>query len=74
MYLKQKEKNSLTLPHSAQSKHSSWGEIKQMSKTKKLASRKKIALEFLQQILGHISTRSLMAAGATNVWGYIELK
>ena len=56
-YFGSKEKNSVTFPHSAQRKHAFWGEIKEMSKTKKLPSRKKIALELLHQILGHRSNR-----------------
>ena len=45
VYLGAKEKNAITLPHSAQRKHAFLGKIKEMSKTKKLPSRKKIALE-----------------------------
>ena len=44
MYFGAKEKNEVTLPHSAQRKHAFWGKIKEMSKTKKLPLRKKIAL------------------------------
>ena len=44
VYFGAKEKNDVTLPHSAQIKHAFWGEIKEMSKTKKLTARKKIAL------------------------------
>ena len=46
-----KEKNAVILPHSAHRKHAFWGEIKQMSKTKKLPSKKRICLELLHQIL-----------------------
>ena len=35
VFLGEKEKNSVTLPHSAQRKYAFWGEIKEMSKTKK---------------------------------------
>ena len=52
-----KSKNAVTLPHSAQRKHTFLGKIKQMPKTKKLAPRNKIALELLQEILGHRYTR-----------------
>ena len=45
-----------------------------MSKTKKLPSRKKIALDLLHQILGHISTRSLFDEDTSNVWEDIELR
>ena len=44
-----------------------------MSKTKKLPSRKKIALELLHQRLCHKSTRSLLAGDTDNIWGNIEL-
>ena len=45
-----------------------------MSKTKKLPSRKKIALELLHKRLGHRYTRSLLAGYTANVWEYIELR
>ena len=64
----------VTLTHSAQRKHAFLGEIKEMSKTKKLLARKKIALELLHQILSHRYTRSLLAGDTCNVWEYIELK
>ena len=63
-----KQKKLITLPHSAQKKHTFLGEIKEMSKTKKLPSRKKIALELLHQILGHISTRSFLNGYNANIW------
>ena len=44
VYLVSKENNSVTLPHSAQTEHAFIGEIKEMSKTKKLPARKKIDL------------------------------
>ena len=50
-------RQAVTLPHSAQRKHEFWGEIKQMSITKKIAPRKKFCLQLLHQILGHRSTR-----------------
>ena len=43
VYFGAKEENVVTLPHSAQRKHAFLGEIKEMSKTKKLSSRNKIA-------------------------------
>ena len=49
------------------------GGIKEMSKTKKLPSRKKISLELLHQRLGHRSTRSLLAGETDNVLGDIDL-
>ena len=39
-----KRENAVTLPHIAQKNNVFWGEIKEMSKTKKLPSRNKIAL------------------------------
>ena len=68
VYFRSKEKSEVTLPHSAQRKHAFWGGIKEMSKIKKLPSRKKIALELLHQRLGHRSTRSLLAGDTDNVW------
>ena len=64
----------VTLPHSAQWKHALWGEIKQMSKSKKITPRKKVALELIHHILRHISTRSLLAGGTANVQKDIELR
>ena len=43
-------------------------------KEKKLPAKKKIALELLNQILGHRSTRSLLAGDTANVWKCIELR
>ena len=63
----------ITLPHSAQRKHDFLGEIKEMSKTNKLPSRKKIALELLHQRLGHRSPISFLARDTANVWEDIEL-
>ena len=63
-----------TLPHSAQRKSAFLGEIKEMSKTKKLPSRNKIALELLHQRLGHRSNRSLLASYTANIWKDIELR
>ena len=68
------EKNEVTLPHSAQRKHAFWGEIKEISRTNKLPSRNKIALELLYQRLGHRSTRELLAGDTFNVWEDIELR
>ena len=74
VYFGAKEKNAVTLPHSAQSKHEFWGEINEISKTKKLPSRNKIAPELLHQILGHRSTISLLARDTDNAWEDIELR
>ena len=72
MYFGAKEKNAVTLPHSAQMIHAFLGKIKDMSKTKKLPARENIALELLHQRLGHISTRSLLAGDNANVWEDVE--
>ena len=74
MYFGTKAKNAITLPHIAQRKHAFLGEIKEISKTKKLRSRKKIALELLHQILGHRFTRSFLTGDIANVWEDIELR
>ena len=44
-YFGDKEKNEVNLPHSAQRKHAFLGEVKQMSKSKKIEPRKKVSLE-----------------------------
>ena len=65
MYFGAKEDNAVTLPHSAVRKHTFSGKIKDVSK--KNTARKKIALEFLHQRLGHSSTRSLIDGDTDNV-------
>ena len=45
-----------------------------MSKKNKLPARKTIALELLHQILGHRSTRSVLAGDTGNVWEDVELR
>ena len=74
IYFGEKENNAVTLPHSAQRKHAFLGKINQIPKTNKLPARKKIALELLHQILGHIYTRSLLSGDSANVWEDIELR
>ena len=74
VYFGTKEKNTVTLPHSSQRKHAFLGETKEMSKTNKLAIRKKISLELLHQSLGHRSTISFLAGDTAKVWEYIELR
>ena len=59
---------TVTLPQSAQRKYVFFAVIKEMSKTKKLPSRTKIALEFLHHRLGYISTRSLLDGDTANFW------
>ena len=51
VYFVAKEKNAVTLPHSAQRKHAFLGKINNMSKKNKLTVRKKTALELLHQRL-----------------------
>ena len=45
-----------------------------MPKSKKIALRKKSALELLHHILGHRSTKSLMAGDTANFWKGIEIR
>ena len=66
--------NAVTLPHSAQRKHSFIGKIKNMSKKNKFPARNKIALELLHHRLGHRSTISLLAGYTANIWEDIELR
>ena len=68
------EKNAATLKHIAQRKHIFLGEIKEVSKIKKLPSRKKIDLELLHHRLGHRSTRLFLAGDTANAWEDIELR
>ena len=68
-----KKKNRVTLSHGAKSRHAFLGEIKEISKTKKLPSRRKIDFEFLHQKSNKISTRSLLAGDTADVWEDIEL-
>ena len=42
MYIRSKEKNTVTLPHSAQRKHAFLGEIEEISKTKKCYLERKL--------------------------------
>ena len=72
MHFGAKENNAVTLPHSAVRKHAFSGNI--MDVSKKNPARKKIALELLHLILGHRSTRSLIAGDTTNVWEDVELR
>ena len=74
VYFGAKEKNAVTLIHSAQRKHAFIGKITENSKKNKLPARKKIALELIHQILGHRSTRSLLAGDTANGWQDVELR
>ena len=74
VYFGAKEKNAVTSPHSAQRKHEFWEEIKEISKTKELPSRKKIALELLHQRFGHRSHRSFLDGDTASFWEDIELR
>ena len=74
LYFGDKNKNAVTLPHSAHQKHAFLGEIKKMSRIKKLATRKKIALKLLHQRLGHRYTRQLTDGDTDNFWEDIELR
>ena len=72
-YFVSKEKNAVTLQHSAKRKYSFLMKIKDMSKTKRLPSRKKISLELLHQRLGNRSTISLLSGDTDNVWEDIDI-
>ena len=74
MYFGAREKNAVTLPHSAQRKHAFQETIMEKSNKNKLPSRKKIALELIHQRLGHRSTRSLLAGDTANVREDVELR
>ena len=74
VYFGAENKNAVTSPHIAQRKHDFSGKIKEMSKKNKLPARKKTDLEFLHQILGLRSTRSLLAGDNANVWKDVELR
>ena len=74
VHFEAEEKNAVTLPHSAQLKHAFLGEIKEISKTKILPARKKIALELLHHRLGHRSTISFLAADTVNFCEDIEIR
>ena len=73
VYLGAENYNMVTLPHSAQRKHTFLGKIHNVSKKNKYPARKKIALESLHQRLGQRSTISLLAGDTANVWEYVEL-
>ena len=73
VYFGEKDKNAVTLPDSAQSKNEFLGEIKKMSKTKKLQSRNKIDLYLLHHRLSHRSTISLLAGYNATIWEDIDL-
>ena len=74
VYFGNKRENEVTLPHSAQRKHEFLVITKETSKSKKVAPKKKYALELLNHRLGQISTRSLMDVDTANVYQYIELR
>ena len=70
MYFIHENKNLVTLLHIAQSKHAVWVKSKEKDNSKKVTTSRNVALELLHQILGHRSTRSLMA-GYTAIFGRI---
>ena len=74
MYFGAKDYNAVTLPHSTQRKHAFTGNIQDVSKKNKYPARNKIALESLHQILGHISTRSLIDGDTANVWEDVDIR
>ena len=73
VYFDDKEKNAVPLLHSTQRKHAFLRDIKQLPKSKKIALRKKVALELLRNRLVDRSNRSLIAGDTTNAWKDVEL-
>ena len=67
VYFGARERNAVILTHSAQRRHVFLGKTKEMSKAKKLLSRKKIVPELLHQRLGHRYTRSFLDEYNANV-------
>ena len=65
LYFGAEKNNAVTLLHSAQRKHAFTGK---QGYTEEKSSKEKNTLEFLHQILGHRSTRSLLAGDTINVW------
>ena len=74
VYFGKNKKNAVNLPHSAQRKHAFLVKKKEKAKSKKLATRKKVDLELLHQILGHTSTISLMDEDTGDIWQDIGLR
>ena len=72
VYLGNKKKNSVNLPHSAQRKYAFM--VLKKVEPNKVAPGKKVALELLHHRLGHRFTRSLMAGENANFWQDIELR
>ena len=68
MYLGDRKKKSVTLPHSAQKKYDFLVKTKEMGKSKKVTPRRKFGLELLHHRLGHRSNISFMAGYTENVW------
>ena len=61
----------MTLPHSAQRKHTFLVKTKETAKSKKMAPKKKVDLGFLHHRLGQRYTISLMDGDTENIWQYI---
>ena len=64
----------MKLLHSAQRKHAFLVKAKGKSKSQKQILKRKVSLELLHQILGHRSTRSLLAVDNANFWKDIDLR
>ena len=63
----------MTMPHIEQRKHVFLVKTKEKAKSKKVAPKKKVALELLHHRSEQISTILLMAGDNVNVWTDIEL-
>ena len=68
------KQNAVTLPQSAQRKHSFLVKMKGKSKSQKKIPKKKFSLELLHQRLVQRSTRSPLAVGNSNSWKEINLR
>ena len=73
VYFENKKENVVTLPNSAQRKHSFLVKTNEKAKWKKTAPRNKDALELLRHGLGHRYTTLLMAVYTANVCKGVEL-
>ena len=64
----------MTLPHSVQRKHTLLVKTKKNSKSQNQIYKRKVPLELLYHILGHRSTRLILARDNANFWQEIDLR
>ena len=67
MYFGDENENVVTILHSAQRKHAFLIKTKEMSESKKISPRKKVAWGLLHHRLGKIFIRSLMTGDTANI-------